>query len=495
MPRSTRSKWLFSGCVLAAGAVLGTLSLLAIGLGTGLSGFVTGFVMAVVPVPFYIAMALTIDRFEPEPPWLLATAFVWGATIAIFFALVVNTVNEGLLSLVAGANAASTLGSILSAPFVEELTKGAALLLLFLWRRDYFDDVTDGIVYATMVGLGFAMTENVQYYGRAVTMPQEGSAAVVFFMRGIMGPFAHPLYTSATGIGFGAARESDRTWVKWLAPPLGLGAAMLLHGIWNLSASFGLVFFAAYVVIMMPAALAVLVIALFSLRREANIIRAHLEKVVSEGVLSHDDVLVVTSVRRRIGESTRALLEGGVRKWRARRRFHALASELAFHSWRSSRAAGPDAFEIRMKLVEAVRNARARLGLPQEVRQPEPQLVARLTREMPLPVTPELAREQNATLICTAGPLAGQSFLIGYTGVQIGRDPASSEVVVRDQRVSKRHVWIGHGADGVVAIDRGSTNGTRVNGALVSRATLRSGDRVEIGAGAATFELHVSPAT
>lgn len=380
MRRASRTTWIISGLILFAAFVFGAISLLLIGLGVG-EGFFAGLLMAVLPVPFYVAFALWIDRFEAEPPWLLVLAFAWGAAIAVFFSLLFNVAHQGLVTVLADAASASTLTAVLAAPFIEELTKGAALLLLFLWMRDHFDNVTDGIVYASMVGLGFAMTENVQYYGEAVVRDGGADAAVVFFLRGIMGPFSHPLFTCMTGIGFGLARESRRTWVKWIAPPLGLATAMVLHSLWNLSASNGLAFFAAYFVVMVPAFVAVIVVAIFSLRREANVIRMHLDSVVAEGVLGRDDVVVLTSVTRRLGASTKALFARGFGQWRARRRFHALATELAFHAWRTSREAAADAQAIHAELRDAVRAARARLGLPAHVQPPEPELVARLARE------------------------------------------------------------------------------------------------------------------
>ena len=358
MPRPRRSTWIIFGFILAAAAFFGPLALLAIGLDTGPAGFVAGLLMAAVPVPFYIALALWIDRFEPEPWSMLAISFLWGATIAVFFAMIFNSVSEGLLNAVAGAAAGKALMPILSAPFVEELAKGAALLLLFVWRRDEFDNVTDGIIYACMVGLGFAMTENIHYYAQAFQQQGEGGAAAVFFLRGILAPFSHPLYTSMTGIGFGIARESTRP-ARWLAPVFGLVIAMLLHAIWNTSASFGAMFLVAYVALMMPAFFAVIVIAIASLRREARLIAMHLERIVSAGVLTGEDVIIVTSVRRRIGASTRALLRGGFGKWIARRRFHALAAELAFQCWRESREACADGEAIRAELIEAIRNARS----------------------------------------------------------------------------------------------------------------------------------------
>jgi RsiW-degrading membrane proteinase PrsW (M82 family) len=361
MRRTTRSTWTIVGAILAASLILGPISLAILGLSAG-DGFFAGLVLAVLPVPFYVAFALWVDRFESEPPWLLVVAFVWGAAIAVFFSLLFNMVHEGVLAALTDPASASMLTAVLSAPFIEELTKGAALLLLFVWKRDHFDNVTDGIVYASMIGLGFAMTENVQYYGEAFTTDNGSGVAAIFFLRGIMGPFSHPLFTSMTGIGFGMARESNRTSTKWLAPIAGLGGAMLLHSLWNLSANAGLAFFAAYLLVMMPAFFAVIVIAVFSLRREAIVIRRHLEAVLAEGVLSRDDVAVLCSVQRRIATTSRALFARGIGQWRARRRFHALATELAFHSWRCSRETSADADAIHAELREAVRSARAKLA-------------------------------------------------------------------------------------------------------------------------------------
>jgi RsiW-degrading membrane proteinase PrsW (M82 family) len=382
-----RSRLLFALLIFVCG-VAGSLSLLAMGIETGWTGFIAGLVMATVPVPFYLALATWIDRFEPEPAWLLATAFLWGATLAILFAMIFNGVAEGILGAFAGAEAASSLMPVLSAPFIEELAKGAALLLLFLWKRDEFDNVTDGIVYATMIGLGFAMTENVQYYGAVVNAGDQGQTLAVFFLRGILGPFSHPLFTSMTGIGFGIACESDKRVPKVLAPVAGLAGAIFLHGVWNLATTFGAMFFAAYFLIMVPAFFLVIAVIVFSLRREATLIRMHLQRVVADHVLSHDDVLVVTSVRARIAATAAAFLSGGPAKWAARCRFHDLATELAFHSWRSGRLTIEDADAIRVQLLDQVRISRARLGLPQEVTAPDPALIRRLTREIPLPRTP-----------------------------------------------------------------------------------------------------------
>ena len=54
--------------------------------------------------------------------------------------------------------------------------KGLVLLGLFKFRRTELDGLTDGIIYASMVGLGFAMSENVSYYLAALNSRRAGSA-------------------------------------------------------------------------------------------------------------------------------------------------------------------------------------------------------------------------------------------------------------------------------------------------------------------------------
>lgn len=152
--------------VLTRGAVLcGVMALLMIAADLGPIPFALGMAIAVVPVPVYVVLALWLDRFEPEPARTLAQTFAWGATVAVFTALIVNGLLQMVLDGAWGVEAGDVIGSVLTAPIVEELAKGFALLLLFSELKDEFDGVVDGVVYASMVGLGFAMIENVQYYG------------------------------------------------------------------------------------------------------------------------------------------------------------------------------------------------------------------------------------------------------------------------------------------------------------------------------------------
>ena len=83
-----------------------------------------------------------------------------------------------------------------------------------------------------------------------------------------------------------------------------------------------------------------------------------------------------------------------------------------------------------------------------------------------------------------SGPLSGQRFEINADGDYIGRDGGSSQIVIGDPRISKRHVWIGVKNGRVVITDQNSRNGTFVNdprSARVTEISLNPGDTVILG--------------
>lgn len=98
------------------------------------------------------------------------------------------------------------------------------------------------------------------------------------------------------------------------------------------------------------------------------------------------------------------------------------------------------------------------------------------------------------SIACTSGALDGQKFDITREGIFIGRDGSLSQVVIPDERVSKRHVWIGPRKGRVVAADQGSTNGTFLNSlgsAGIQEVPLNAGDTLIIcGADVARFVYH-----
>ncbi|HEX2270839.1 MAG TPA: PrsW family intramembrane metalloprotease, partial [Pyrinomonadaceae bacterium] len=248
--------------------------------------------------------------------------------------------SSGLIvgTLAANAEAGEAFAAVISAPIVEEIGKAFILVIFFFWKKDEFDGVVDGIVYASMAALGFAMTENILYYGNAAAT-SGGVLTATVIVRGFFAPFSHPLFTSLTGIGLGLARQSTNMAVKILTPVVGLLMAIFMHSFWNASAVFGggLAFVLTYIVVMVPAFLIILIVIMVSLRREGQVVRQFLQSDIERGFLTREEYEQLGSVFGRMGSSFNAFSKTGMRGWRSRRRFNQLASELAFHRSRVSR--------------------------------------------------------------------------------------------------------------------------------------------------------------
>jgi S1-C subfamily serine protease len=95
-----------------------------------------------------------------------------------------------------------------------------------------------------------------------------------------------------------------------------------------------------------------------------------------------------------------------------------------------------------------------------------------------------------------SGPLSGQQFQVKPDGDFIGRDGGSSQIVIGDPRISKRHLWIGVKGGRVVIEDQNSRNGTFINdprSARVTETSLNAGDTVILGeSDVARFEFHAN---
>jgi RsiW-degrading membrane proteinase PrsW (M82 family) len=318
---------------ILAGIVLNVVFTLAeIGMssspGRMLSAMLTGALFAFVPLGFYLFIPTVLDRFDPEPWWCLAMAFLWGAVVATGFAGMINTGVHIAAGALFGAKAGAFITTVISAPLAEEFWKGLCILGFFYFLRREFDGVVDGIIYATFCALGFAAVENVSYYARAEV---QGQLAGTFFIRGVLAPWGHPLYTSMTGIGFGIARETSKGWLRFLAPIGGYFVGVFLHALWNFvptvipGAFLPMLLFWLLFVITFIGIIAVLV------ARKGRIIRDHLRDEVLMGNLSQEELSLVTSPFGRL--QCTFSWRGSVGK-----DFIRAASRLALSKWHTARA-------------------------------------------------------------------------------------------------------------------------------------------------------------
>lgn len=344
--------------VIIGGALLQALFLVAPLAGAHadrhFEAIVTGGALAFPAVVVYLTVPRLLDRYDPEPGWALLLVFVWGATAACGFSATINSAVHASL----GATAAS----VLSAPIVEEFFKALALFAMrFFWKRE-FDGVVDGIIYATFVALGFAAVENVVYYTGA-GMRADGDVTVTFVMRGILTPWAHPLFTSMTGIGFGLARESERRWVRVTAPFVGYFGAVLLHMIWNGSAALSAEVGVPLPLLLLPLwllfVLAFLIMVAMLVRRRGALIRKYLEDEVALRNLTVGEVFLVGSAfgLLRVGFGANGALK---------REFVRAAARLALSKWHADRAMRGQirtvSWDFIVPLRERLKELRARLG-------------------------------------------------------------------------------------------------------------------------------------
>jgi RsiW-degrading membrane proteinase PrsW (M82 family) len=309
---------------------------------------VIGVVLAVLPVGPVIAAFLWLDRYEPEPVRLLALAFAWGAVVATAGALVLQAADQFVLGTPESWSAA------IVAPVTEELFKGLFVVLLVWSRRQVIDGVLDGLVYAGLVGVGFAFTENILYLGAAYVGGEGngpgglGSAVGVFVVRGVFSPFAHPLFTAFIGVGVGYAVVS-RSPTRWLAPLVGYAVAVAAHAAWNGSAFFGggQFFLLTYVFAMVPAFLVVVGFAVWARNREAAMLTRALGDAAARGFLGQAEVpwLVRLPARRACRRYARAV--GGPAGEQVMKEYQQQAVELGFLHDRYLRGTAPDDFAAR----------------------------------------------------------------------------------------------------------------------------------------------------
>src|SRR5215472_13668123 len=227
-------------CVVLAVAAMVNLGVLA-GLGPEvLSVFDRALARSTALSIIPLSLMWFLDRRERESPLLFASAFLWGGCIATGLAVPLNTAFIHVTDLwvrehpqvkqILGPDAALLLAAPISAPIVEEICKALGVLLIFWLLRAEFDNMRDGIVYGGLVGLGFNWYEAALYvaqgYAEFGTPPYGAELGARYALFGLGG---HALFTGMFGAFLGLAVQTRRTWLRYLAPPIGLLLAIVAH--------------------------------------------------------------------------------------------------------------------------------------------------------------------------------------------------------------------------------------------------------------------------
>ncbi len=299
--------------------------------------FIASFV-AFIPAIFYVLPLIWLDRYDPEPAWLLALSFAWGGLVAVIVSFLVNTgIAKLVMKLTESPEAATIAGAVISAPIFEEASKGVGLLVLLIFFRRYLDDILDGIVFAGVIALGFATVENVLYYGRAVGTGEVGAVIVLFIVRGIMSPFAHVTFTSMTGIGVGIARESHNMAIRIIAPVIGYFGAVFLHAVWNGVAVFlGLGgFVLGYIFLQIPFFLIFVGFSFYIMWRQNKILKEMLAIDIARGLIPKEHGEKAVSAFKSTGWLIGGIFNG---KFMPRSRYLRAMGKLGLSYWHIQRA-------------------------------------------------------------------------------------------------------------------------------------------------------------
>ncbi len=355
-----RTRWLIAGigiAILIISAMITIILNSVIGLSAleqnGSTTILAALTIPLIPAVGIFFLVNFMDRFEREPWFLRLAAFLWGAIIAIPPALFIEQQVNAVLTSWLASNANNifihSLEKGLNAGITEETIKGLGLILLFIILRDEFDNVTDGIVYGALIGAGFAMVENFDYF--AINGPD--SLAFLIVGRIILGWLGHSTFIACFGAGLGYIRHTRVRWKQIVIPLIGYLMAVGLHSffdfvdfqasamIHNAPADTAVVNYALAAIIgnyVLPflAQMGLAYILIKSLSHEAAVIREFLAIEVANGVVQVDEYALLQNSFHRTKRERQVLRQYGLRPWLRVKSLYQTEIGLAFRKWHVS---------------------------------------------------------------------------------------------------------------------------------------------------------------
>ncbi len=181
----------------------------------------------IAPAIFWLGYLYFKDRLQPEPFLTTGMTYILGIfaailAIQIFKILPKLGIPEDPSALMETNRLKFLLYSIALTGFIEELCKFLPFVVIVL-RFTFFDEEIDGIIYASIIALGFASYENSRYL-----VYMDG---LELFGRAFASPLTHAIFSSIWGYAIGVAWLGSRSVLK--ASILGIALAALCHGLFN----------------------------------------------------------------------------------------------------------------------------------------------------------------------------------------------------------------------------------------------------------------------
>ena len=355
--RAMRRNHLIRAGVLIGLGVLLWLLVIDVFVFTQSAGPVVAALCALACLPttaFGLFVVRRMDRNHKEPWRLVLVAAAWGAIVATSLVVWGETIWESSAqhALVPGPGLDTSLAFM--AGILEELAKGAAVLLLFLVMRNEFDDVVDGIVYGAAVGLGFNFLESVSYMTNLYSIfAPEGNGAfaagIQWYGRQVLGLFfGHATYTAYIGAGVGIARQLPNIRQKVFAIAGGFIIAIAGHFSWDAWATFfpienslfGILEIHLRTLIMTgPFTAGVIALLLFGIRYEGQNLLDQMQKeaATGQGAILPQEVPILASPWQRLKQRLQAFSRAGFKGYLEVSRLQTAQLDLAMERWHRER--------------------------------------------------------------------------------------------------------------------------------------------------------------
>ncbi len=223
-PHTWRSSiLLIAGLVIFVGIIY-VLDLVFKPVWTGTGLIAAGVVLALFPALIWMGFFYIQDRLEPEPKGYILGVFLLGAILAAAVGIPLVDNFFQVSKWIYTDTAATILGSILVVGFIQEFLKYAAVRYT-IYSSAEFDEATDGVIYATAAGLGYATVLNMQY-----VISSGGVALGSSVIRMVVVALAQASFAGITGYFLGRAKFEHKPW-WWLSS--GIALAAVGNGLFN----------------------------------------------------------------------------------------------------------------------------------------------------------------------------------------------------------------------------------------------------------------------
>jgi len=176
---------------------------------------------AIVPVFIIIVYIYVKDKYEKEPKRLLLGNFALGAVVSVLITTILYIIIDRLFPLDSASIFQQFIKAFVVVALVEEFSK-YVIVRYVAQPNKAFNEPFDGNIYAVMVSMGFAATENIMYV-------MDGGLGVAL-LRAFTAVPAHATFAILMGYYMGKAKFSTNRFTLNLT---GLLLAVLFHGAYD----------------------------------------------------------------------------------------------------------------------------------------------------------------------------------------------------------------------------------------------------------------------